>query len=153
MHFIQELFHLTVVVIVSWFLEVNRACFSDWCGVVRRLRLAVEGRIARIRLMVGRVPAVVGFPVFMLIGVVVFIYVVITVHLGLSFFLSTYSLPLPLLLYYGCHPFAPCNSFELDLPSDTKARTRCLASCAPSPIYYTPPPHPYCTTYTHISTY
>ena len=79
---------------------------------------------------------------------------VMTVRLGQSFSF-TYSPPPPFffLLYYGYSPFAPCNSLELDLPSDTKARTRCLADRAPpSPIYYMPYPRLYCTTYACIST-
>ena len=71
------------------------------------------------------------------------------------------------LLYYGHLPFAPCNSLKLDLPSDTKARTRCLADCAPPPLSitcltlaFTVPPmrasvpadvHPLCLLCAHIS--
>ena len=41
------------------------------------------------------------------------------------------------LLYHGpTYLFAPCNSLELDLPSDTKARTRCLVDCVLSPPPY-----------------
>ena len=65
-------------------------------------------------------------------------HVVMTVCLGLSYFLSPTLLPpLSFLLYYGHPPFTPCNSLELDLPSDTKARTRCLVDCAPSPLSIT----------------
>ena len=68
-------------------------------------------------------------------------------------FLYPFLFPLLLLLYYGHPPFTPCNSLELDLPSDTKARTRCLADCAPpSPIYSMPYPRSYCTPYACIST-
>ena len=41
-------------------------------------------------------------------------------------FFHPFLLPLSLLLYYGHSPVAPCNSLELDLLSDTKARIRCL---------------------------
>ena len=54
---------------------------------------------------------------------------VTTVRLGLLFFFLSIPLLLPLLLYDGYSPFVPCNSLELDLLSDTKARTRCLADC------------------------
>ena len=61
-----------------------------------------------------------------------------TVHLGPLFFFHLFPLPsLSLLLYYGHPPFASCNSLELDLLSDTKARTRCLANCALSPLSIT----------------
>ena len=62
---------------------------------------------------------------------------VITVRLEPSFSFTYSPLPLPFLLYYGHPPFAPCNSLELDLLSDTKARTRCLADYAPSPLSIT----------------
>ena len=62
---------------------------------------------------------------------------VMTVRLGLSFFFHLLFPPLPFLLYYGHPLFAPCNSLELDLPSDTKANTRCLADCAPFPLSIT----------------
>jgi hypothetical protein len=61
---------------------------------------------------------------------------VMTVRLGLLFSFYLFPFP-PLLLYYGHSPFVPCNSLELDLPSDTKARTRCLADCALSPLSIT----------------
>ena len=70
------------------------------------------------------------------------------------YFSSTYSLS-PSLLYYttDTFPLAPCNSLELDLPSDTKARTRCLADCAPPPLsIYMLYPCPYRTIYACIST-
>ena len=74
----------------------------------------------------------------------------------LDYYFFFYLLPsLPSLLYYttGTPPFAPCNSLELDLPSDTKARTRCLVDCAPSPLsIYMLYPCPYGTTYACIST-
>ena len=90
-----------------------------------------------------------------------------TVHLGLLFF-SPYSLPFLLLLqYYGHSPFTPCNSLELDLLSDTKARTECLADCALPllsitclTLALTVPPtrasvpadvHPSCPSYAHPS--
>ena len=41
------------------------------------------------------------------------------------------------LLYYGHPPFAPCYGLELDLLSDTKTGTRCLADCAPLPLSIT----------------
>ena len=53
-------------------------------------------------------------------------------------FSFTYSPP-PSLPYYGHSPVAPCNSLELDLTSDTKARTRCLADCVPPPLSITCP--------------
>ena len=78
---------------------------------------------------------------------------VMTVRLDYySFF--TYSLFLsPPVLYDGHPPFTPCQRLELDLPSNVKAETRCLADCAPLPplIYYMPYPHLHCTTYAHIS--
>ena len=53
-------------------------------------------------------------------------------------FSSTYSpSPSPSLLYYGHPPFTPCNSLELDLPSDTKARIRCLVDGAPPSLSIT----------------
>ena len=51
-------------------------------------------------------------------------------------FLSIYS-ALPLSLYYGHPPFAPCYSLELDLLSDTETGARCLADCAPPPLSIT----------------
>ena len=51
---------------------------------------------------------------------------VMTVHLGLLF---SFIYPLPTVLRTPT-PSTSCNSLELDLPSDTKARTRCLADCA-----------------------
>ena len=62
---------------------------------------------------------------------------VMTVRLGLSFFFHLLPSPLSFVLYYGHPPVAPCNSLELDLPSNTKARTRCLVDCAPSPLSIT----------------
>ena len=62
---------------------------------------------------------------------------VMTVRLGPSFSFIYSLSPSPSLLYYGHLPFAPGNSLELDLPSDTKARTRCLTDCAPSPLSIT----------------
>ena len=68
------------------------------------------------------------------------------------FFPSIPLSPSPLLWYYGHPPFAPCYGLELDLLSNTKTGTRCLADCAPpSPIYYMPYPHSYCNTYVCIS--
>ena len=63
--------------------------------------------------------------------------IVMTVHLGLLF--SFHLLPFPsfLLLYYGHPPLAPCYGLELDLPSNTKTGTRCLADCAPPPLSIT----------------
>ena len=72
------------------------------------------------------------------------------------FELLFFSLPIyspSLLLYYRHSPSASCSGLELDLPSDTKTGTRCLADCTPTPpIYYMPLPHPYCTSYVCIST-
>ena len=51
-------------------------------------------------------------------------------HLFLSPYLS---------LYNGHPPFAPCYGLELDLFSDTKTGTRCLADCAPPPLSITCP--------------
>ena len=59
---------------------------------------------------------------------------VMTVRLGPSFFFHLLSTSL---LYYGHPPFAPCYSLELDLFSDTKTGTRCLADCAPPPLSIT----------------
>ena len=44
----------------------------------------------------------------------------------------------PYLLYHGHPPFAPCYRLELDLPSNTKTGTRCLADCVlPLPLSIT----------------
>jgi hypothetical protein len=63
---------------------------------------------------------------------------VMTVRLGHYFFFHL-SFPFPYLLYYGHPPFAPCYCLELDLSSDTKMRTRCLADCALLPLSITRP--------------
>ena len=47
------------------------------------------------------------------------------------------SLLFPYLLYHGHSPFAPCQRLELDLPSNTKTETRCLADCALLPLSIT----------------
>ena len=89
-----------------------------------------------------------------------------TVRLGPLFF---FHLPFsfPYLLYYGHFPFAPCQRLELDLLSDTKAATRCLADCVLLPLSITRPTptfavllmrasvpadvHPSCPPYARIS--
>ena len=58
-------------------------------------------------------------------------------RLGLLFSFHLFPFPLPLFLYYGHPPFVPCYSLELDLLSDTKTGTRCLADHAPPPLSIT----------------